>query len=160
MIEPQEADMRRETTTTTGLARTHRHTRHAARAMRFVARHRTGAMNSMLTKERASQLLARFDNAAADPAVQHEAWLAASALTRALQRSRRLGLARALDDRQVIEQLQRTARHATNLVDAAERPIRRSSHHRPARATIGIASVLVAGGIAYAGWRASLQSTA
>jgi hypothetical protein len=119
-----------------------RHPRRLLRVALLVARHRKG----LATARRVMELPGMVREAAADPAAQSEARLAMSAISRAADRVRELGIAEALADKEVIDHLRRATAHASNATSAVTPPPRRRrAATRPAAITVG--ACLLAGAI-------------
>jgi hypothetical protein len=127
-----------------------RHPRQLLRIVRFAARHR----KAVATGRRVIDLPARVRAAATDPEAQGEARLAVSAISRAAQRVADVGMAEALADKTVIDQLRRAAAHASNVASAtASPPRRRRAISRPAAIAVGacfLAGAIYVGGRRYA----------
>ena len=91
-----------------------------------------------------------------DRKVQSETSAAMSSLVLAGKRARRVGVAKAPNDKKVALQLRRAGRHASKAITAATHPRRR---HPVLRTTTIVTGAGALGGAAYAGWKAYDRSS-
>jgi hypothetical protein len=111
-----------------------RHPRRLLRIALLVARHR----KALATGRRVMDIPGIVREAATDPAAQSEARLALSAISRAANRVREVGMAEALVDEEVIDHLRRAITHVSNTTSAAAPPHRRRrAVTRPAAVAVG-----------------------
>jgi hypothetical protein len=134
-----------------GLRAARRHPWEALRISLLAVRHRRAVVMLSKATRRASRLTMTAKQAAANPKVQAEARLAVSDLARAGQRARRVGVANAYNDKQVVTQLRQASSHVSRAVAAARHP---RPKRRIIRATAITAGAGALGGAAYTGWRA------
>lgn len=128
-----------------------RHPGTALRVSLVAIRHRRAILVVTNATRRATRLGATVTRAAANPSVQTEASSAVSSLVLAGKRARRVGVANAPGDKQVVAQLRRAGRHATKALAAARHARRK---RRVVRTTTIVTGAGALGGAAYAGWRA------
>jgi hypothetical protein len=110
-------------------------------------RYRKALLNATRAAQDAARVGAAARQAAANPKVQAEARLAAARFAVAARRVRKVGVANASRDKQVVAELRRARHHAERALFAARHP-------RPRRHLVRTTMLLTgAGGAAYAGWR-------
>ena len=125
-----------------------RHPRRVLRIAAFAGRHR----KALAAGRRVMAVGTRVREAASDTEMRGEAKSAVSAVSRAARRARDVGVAEALADQTVIDQLRRAVTHASHAAAAATSPRRRRrSIVRPAAITAG--TCLLAGAIYVRGKR-------
>ena len=127
-----------------------RHPRELLATSVFAGRHHEAVAWTAGIGRRASRLTGLVRQTLADPTVQKETRLAVSDLSQVVQRARKLGMARVLDDRQTVKQAEQAFAHISKAVTAATAPRRRRSIIRPFTLTLGGGSLLSA---AYVGWK-------
>jgi hypothetical protein len=93
-------------------------------------------------RQQASRLATARKAALEDPRMRAEARAAASAMALARKRARRVGIANASSDKQVIAQLRKAQRHASKATIAARHP---RSRRRVARRTVIVTGAAGAG---------------
>jgi hypothetical protein len=132
---------------------------HPLKALRislFALRHREGVLAVTHATEHAARLGATTRRVAGNRKVQKETRLALAAMALARKRSRKVGVAHTLGDRQVAAHLRRAELHASKAITYAERARhgRRIGH----TTTIIVAVAGALGGAAYAGWKVYARS--
>jgi hypothetical protein len=140
-----------------GLRMVRQHPRDVLRISLSAGRHWKGVARTIETTRRASRLTGTVKQTVANPKVQAEAKLAVSDFLRAAQRARKVGLAKALEDKQLVDQLQQASSHASKAVAVASSQRRR--HFIPGATLITVGGGLL-GGAVYVGWRTYLRPTA
>ena len=133
-----------------GLWALRRHPHELLGASVFAARHRAAVVRTVGIGRQAAQLTRLSRRTLADPNVQTEARLAVSELSQVVRRARKLGMARALEDKQTIKHARQGFSHVSNAVTAATATRRKHSIRRPFAITLGSGALL---GASCAGWK-------
>ena len=119
-----------------------RHARELADTSVFATRHRAATVRNVNISRRAARLTRLIQQTLADPDVQTEARLAVSDLSQVVQRARKLGITRALDDKQTIKHAQQGFAHISKAVTATTATRRRRSIRRTLAITLGSGSLI------------------
>ncbi len=130
------------------------HPREALRLSLLARRHWRGVAETVEIGRRTSALAGMVKQALGDARVHAEARASAFELAQAARRAHRIGMTRALDDRQLARRLSRASGHAARALEAARRP-RRPHHLRRAAALTAAGGVV--GAASYAAWKARLR---
>jgi hypothetical protein len=131
----------------TGSREVVRHPRAALRLSLLAVKYRQALLEATRAAQSAARVGAAAKQAAANPKVQAEARMAAAGLMLAAKRARKVGVANASGDKQLVGELRRARDHAVKALILARHP-------RPKRHLVRTTVLLTgAGGAAYAGWR-------